>query len=65
MTEYHIGQRVRFVRGAPVSDRLIDRVAIVEGYDEVDDADYVIVSVDGIEQWVLPREIVPQDGRAE
>ena len=59
MTEYHVGQRVRFVPGAPVSRRLLDLPVTVEGYAEVDETDYVIVTVDGVEQWVLPREIVP------
>lgn len=59
MTEYHIGQRVRFAPGAYVSARLIDRPARVERYEEVDEVDYVIVTVDGVEQWVLPGEILP------
>jgi hypothetical protein len=59
VTEYHVGQRVRFVAGAEVSYKFIGRTANVEGYAEVDETDYVIVTVDGVEQWVLPREIVP------
>lgn len=57
--EFFVGQRVRFTPDAEVSPRLIVKPAKVEGYDEVDDVDYVIVIVDGIEQWVLPDELVP------
>lgn len=60
--EFHIDQAVRFLAGAQVSAAAS---AVgggkVAGYDEVDDVDYVIVTVKGdkksFEQWVLPEEI--------
>ncbi len=78
MTEFHIGQRVRFMPGAAVSSKLMKCEGVVLGYevnvtsadkedgdslggesDRVDACDYVVVSVNGCEQWVLPREIEP------
>lgn len=72
MAEYRIGDRVRFLSTAAVSDRVLGLIATVEGYDAVrrtdisgraQDVDFVIVSVrlngKPTEQWVLPREITP------
>lgn len=63
MVEYHIGQKVRFRGGAHVSERAMREGGVVEGYDEVDEVDYVIVKVPASEgfrsftQYVLPHEL--------
>lgn len=64
--EYHIGERVRFRPGAEVADEAM-RVGggTVEGYEEANDQDYVIVRVRNgglpFDQWVLSEEIEPED----
>lgn len=63
MIEYLIGDRVRILPHALTSG--VGGEGIVEGYDEHDQEDFVIVRVLGeagkkdFEQWLLPREIVP------
>lgn len=70
MTEFKIGDRVRFLPDAAVSKKVLRLTAVVEGYDAVEDANapddgtdfvMVMVSLDGkpTSQWVLPREISP------
>ena len=61
--EFCIGDLVRFTPSAEVSPALMGLVGRVEGYEEVDGEDYVIVALrkDGLkfDQWVLPDEVVP------
>lgn len=62
MVEFYVGESVRFTSFAEVADHLKGAIGVVEGYDEVDNVDFVIVSIAGengkFDQWVLPDEIV-------
>jgi len=59
--EFFFGDRVRFTEAAYVSDAIKALDGIVEGYEEVDGEDFVIVNVEGpkgkFDQWVLPDEL--------
>lgn len=61
--EFCIGDTVRFMSWAQVSSSLKALIGTVEGYEEVDGEDYVIVSLPGpqgkFDQWVTPGEIAP------
>lgn len=69
--DFRIGDRVRFLPHAEVSDRVIGLMATVEGYDmtpkrsahgrTIDDVHVIVlVTVGGkpVEQWVAPDQLV-------
>lgn len=68
LVEFYVGERVRIRPGADVSDHAAahDGLVTVEGYEEVDDVDYVIVKVPAMPgrvaftQLVSPEEIEPE-----